>query len=62
MSAQIEEKLCKIPILKNVIAFLKKITFSEGSFSLYDIIELYVVGIVKGAVTYRASAISYSFF
>ena len=30
--------------------------------SLYDVLELYVLGIVKGSLTMRAGAISYSFF
>ena len=33
----------------------------EG-FSLYDILELYVFGILKGAFSYRAGAIAFSFF
>lgn len=30
--------------------------------SLYDVIEMYVIGIVEGALTTRASGIAYSFF
>ena len=30
--------------------------------SFYDLIELYITGIVKGALTTRASAIAFSFF
>ena len=30
--------------------------------SLYDILEMYVIGIFKGAFSYRASAIAFSFF
>lgn len=30
--------------------------------SLYDVLEMYIIGIVKGALTTRAGAISYSFF
>ena len=30
--------------------------------SLYDILELYILGIFKGAFSYRASAIAFSFF
>lgn len=57
-----KEKLLKIPLLRQIIAFLKKIPLSHNSFSLYDLIELYIMGIVKGALTHRASAISFSFF
>ena len=50
MSEAIEHKLDKIPIIKQLVGFGKKITFSslEG-LSLYDIVELYVLGILKGA-------------
>lgn len=62
MSVSVEEKLQKIPVIRNVVRFLKKISLSENAFSLYDLLELYVLGIIKGALTYRASAISFSFF
>lgn len=62
MSEKIEQKLAKIPVVKNLVALLKRVTISQNSFSLYDFLELYIVGIVKGALTYRASAISFSFF
>ncbi|WP_445712532.1 YihY/virulence factor BrkB family protein [Flavobacterium sp.] len=63
MSEVIEKRLNKIPIVKQLVAFAKKITFlsSEG-LSLYDIVELYFLGIVKGAFSYRASAVAFSFF
>lgn len=62
MSANIEQSLQKIPIIKQLVILLKKIPLAQNSFSLYDLMELYIFGIVKGALTYRASAISYSFF
>lgn len=62
MSAEVESQLQKIPIVRQIVHFLKKIPLSKRTFSLYDLLELYIVGIVKGALTYRASAISYSFF
>ena len=53
----------RIPLLNKLIAFLKRIPLGKGQqFSLYDLLELYTIGIVRGALTYRASAISYSFF
>ncbi|WP_130734148.1 YihY/virulence factor BrkB family protein [Flavobacterium sp. J27] len=63
MSEAIENKLGKIPIIKNLVAICKKIRLSslEG-LTLYDIIELYVLGILKGAFSYRASAVAFSFF
>jgi membrane protein len=63
MSKQIEEKLDKIPVLNLVVRFFKQIRLPgfEG-LSIYDLLELYVLGIVKGALTTRASAIAFSFF
>ena len=63
MTKQIEEKLDKIPILNLVVRFLKKIKLPgfEG-LSVYDLLEMYVIGIVEGALTTRASAIAFSFF
>lgn len=63
MSESIENKLNKIPVIKQLVTLTKKISFSslEG-LSLYDIIELYLLGILKGAFSYRASAVAFSFF
>ncbi|NLP56974.1 YihY/virulence factor BrkB family protein [Lutibacter sp. B1] len=63
MSKEIEDKLLKIPILNWVVKLGKtvKIPGLQGM-SLYDIIEMYVVGIVKGALTSRAGGIAFSFF
>ena len=63
MSAEIEEKLEKIPIVKWLVRGLKRIklpTF-EG-LSLYDLMEMYIIGIVEGALSTRASAIAFSLF
>lgn len=64
MSEIIEKKLEKIPIVKQLVRFTKKIQMKslvEG-LSLYDILEIYILGIFKGAFSYRASAIAFSFF
>ncbi|MDG3583413.1 MULTISPECIES: YihY/virulence factor BrkB family protein [Galbibacter] len=63
MSVEIEDKLNKIPIVNYFVKLLKKIRLPgfEG-LSIYDLLEMYFVGIIKGALTYRASAISFSFF
>ena len=46
MSAEIEAKLDKIPIINWLVAFLKKVKLPafEG-LSLYDLIEMYILGI-----------------
>lgn len=56
------KKLVEIPLIGRFIYFLKQIRLDKNSFSLYDLLRLYTVGIIRGALTYRASAISYSFF
>ncbi|WP_282043231.1 YihY/virulence factor BrkB family protein [Winogradskyella flava] len=63
MTKPIEDKLEKIPILNLVVRFFKQIRLPgfEG-LSIYDLLELYAMGIVKGALTTRASAIAFSFF
>ena len=63
MSQPIEEKLAKIPVVNLLVKFLKKIKLPglEG-LSLYDLLELYTIGIAKGALTTRASAIAFNFF
>jgi membrane protein len=63
MTKPIEDKLSKIPIVNILVKLLKRIKLPglEG-LSFYDLLELYVIGIVKGALTTRASAIAFSFF
>jgi membrane protein len=63
MSKQIEDKLDKIPVINLIVRFFKQIRLPgfEG-LSIYDLLELYAMGIVKGALTTRASAIAFSFF
>ena len=63
MTKLIEKKLLKIPILNWLVRLGKsiKIPGLQGM-SLYDVIEMYLIGIVKGALTSRAGGISFSFF
>jgi membrane protein len=63
MSKPIEDKINKIPVLNLVMRFFKQIKLPgfEG-LSIYDLLELYIMGIVNGALTTRASAIAFSFF
>lgn len=63
MSKEIEERIEKIPVLRNLIRFPKKIKLPGlQGLSLYDLTELYVLGILESALTYHASAIAFSFF
>ena len=56
-------KFLKFPLVKSTLRFLKAIK-PPGfyGFSIYDLLEMYILGIVKGALTYRAGSISFSFF
>lgn len=63
MSKSLKEILSEIPIVNRIVDLLRKIKLPglEG-LSLYDLLELYAIGIFKGALTARASAIAFSFF
>lgn len=48
-----------------IVRFLTRLLFlkmGKKSFSLYDVLKIYFKGIIEGSVSYRASAISFSFF
>ena len=63
MSKSIEDKLDKIPVVNQSVKVCKKIRLPGfESLSFYDLLELYVIGIVRGTLTTRASAIAFSFF
>ncbi len=63
MSKEIEEKLDKIPVINWLVRLLKNIRLPgfEG-LSIYDLIEMYIRGIVEGALSTRASSIAFSLF
>ena len=58
-----EERLLKIPVVSWFVKVFKKIKVPglEGM-SLYEVLEMYVIGIVQGALTSRAGAVAFSFF
>ena len=53
----------KIPVLRNIVHVLQRIKplWLQG-LSLFDLIKLYSVGILEGALSYHASAVAFSFF
>jgi membrane protein len=59
----IEEKFKSLPIIKHLIGlgYRIKLPWLHG-LSLYELIALYLTGIVEGALSYRAAAIAFSFF
>lgn len=63
MSAELEHKLERIPVIKYLVRIGKsiKLPYSEG-LTLYHLVELYITGIVNGDVSYRAGSIAFSFF
>ncbi len=63
MSVEIEKKLEKIPIINWLVKLLKTIRLPgfEG-LSIYDLSEMYIRGIVQGALSTRASSIAFSLF
>ena len=56
-------KILQLPLIKSVVFFLKAIK-PPGfyGFSIYDLFEMYMIGIFKGTLTSRAGSISFSFF
>jgi len=63
MTKKIEDNLEDIPVVNWAVSLGKKIKLPglEGM-SLYDVVEMYIIGIVKGALTTRAGGIAFSFF
>ena len=53
----------KSPFVKGIVRFLRsiKLPFLNGM-SLYEFLEHYTIGIIEGDLSYRAAAISFSFF
>ena len=63
MTSQLSNRLTKIPVLGWVIKGLQKIRLcSKSDWSLYDLLELYIICLVQGALTSRAGAIAFSLF
>ena len=59
----IEEKLLKIPVVGWFVRLFKKVKVPGlVGMSLYNVLEMYALGIVRGALTSRAGGIAFSFF
>ncbi|MDG2491950.1 MAG: YihY/virulence factor BrkB family protein [Flavobacteriaceae bacterium] len=58
-----KEKLKQIPLLGPLVDALELIKLpGVNGFSFYDLIQMYLLGIVRGAFTARAGSVSFSFF
>jgi membrane protein len=63
MSKEIEEWIKKVRIFRKSVYALKRIKLVWlYQLSLYDLLEIYGIGILEGALSTRASSIAFSFF
>jgi membrane protein len=63
MALKIDDKLEKIPLVRNLVHFLKMIKLPGlGGLSLYELLGKYFIGIIEGAFSYHASSVAFSFF
>lgn len=63
MTKSIEDALEKVPIVGWLVKGAKKISLPGiQEFSLYDLLETYIVGIARGTFSSRAGGIAFSFF
>lgn len=63
MSEQIENFINKIPVARNLMRVTQRVPLPWlHGLSLYDLLELYILGVAEGALSYRAAAIAFSFF
>jgi membrane protein len=63
MNIEISKHIEKIPLLRNLLHFCQRIKLPllEG-ISLYDLTKMYTIGVIEGDISYRATAIAFSFF
>ncbi len=60
---EVEDILLKIPVLRQIILFCKKIKLPGfGGLSVFDLIKTYIYGIIEGTFSTRAGSIAFSFF
>ena len=63
MSKEVEEKLLQVPVIGTIVRIFKRVILPGfNGLSLYDLLEIYITGIIKGTFSARASSIAYSFF
>lgn len=63
MATEVENTFTKLPVVKQVVYLLRKIKLPWlHGMSLYELLDLYFYGIIEGDISYRATAIAFSFF
>lgn len=63
MTKVIEKKLENIPVIGWLAGLTKKVILPGlNGLSLYDLLEIYIIGIARGTFTTRAGSIAFSFF
>ena len=63
MAAEINDTLQKIPVINQVAKWTNQLKLPGlDGFTLYDLLSLYSIGILKGTFSSRAGAIAFSFF
>ncbi len=63
MSDDFDRSILRIPILGFLAVKARRIILpSTDGFSLYELLKLYILGIIRGAFSSRASSIAFSFF
>ena len=63
MRSEIEKKLDKVTVIRSIVKLLKLIILPGfKGLSLYDLLEIYITGIIEGTFSSRASSVAYSFF
>ncbi len=63
MTNNIDDKIEKIPVIRNLMHVLQRIKLPWlHSVSFFDLLKMYIIGITEGDLSYRAGAIAFSFF
>ena len=63
MAEQIDESLAKIPIIRTLAKFTNRLKLPRlDGLTLYDLLKIYTLGIIKGTFSTRAGSIAFSFF
>lgn len=63
MGKKTVSKLNRIPVIGKIVIYFKRFRPSWlNGLPFYDLLELYITGIVNGSLPYSASAIAFSFF